>query len=481
MRINAARLQQHLEELSVFGRPAGGTFADGVSRVAYSDADVAGRKYAMGLMRDAGLDPHIDTAGNISAVRPGSDPSLKPILFGSHIDSVPGGGNFDGDLGSLSAIEVVHTLNDHKLSTRHSLRVVIWQNEEGGLVGSHFAAGVPVRLEPRVLRTLYHGRHCRKIGGDPNNLAQAQIPKGSFACYLELHIEQGGNLEKAGIPVGIVEGIVAIDEYEVEIKGFANHAGTTPMPDRRNALLAAAMLIEAVQKVVTSEPGRQVGTVGRLAVYPNAPNVVPGRVVHTIELRDLSQEKIARLGAEIQKQAQQIAAETRTEITMKQVANDPPAMASPEVQKQIEAAAGSLGLKTMRLPSGAGHDAQMMARLGPMGMIFVPSVGGISHSPKELTHWADCANGATCCCRVSCGWTDSRKSKDRPTSALPPDTNRPPCGGTHTTYDLPSGVIRIGPMVETPVGSSGAISFHTVFFPVASSTRYTFAGTSPVR
>jgi N-carbamoyl-L-amino-acid hydrolase len=393
LRINATRLQRSLEGLSVFGRPSGGTFADGVSRVAYSDADVAGRKYAMQLMRDSGLDPHIDAGGNITATRPGSDSSLKPILFGSHIDSVPSGGNFDGDFGSMSAIEVMHTLNDHKLTTRHPLRICIWQNEEGALVGSQIAAGVDVDMQ-RQFNGLSTAEGIRKIGGDPTNLAQARIPKGSFACYLELHIEQGGTLDRAGIPIGVVEGIVAIDEYEVEIHGFANHAGTTPMPERRNALLAAAMLIEAVQKVVTSEPGRQVGTVGRLAVYPNAPNVVPGRVVHTIELRDLSAEKIARLGAEIQKQAQQIAAQTHTEITMKQVASDPPAMASPEIQKQIEAAAANLGLKTMRLPSGAGHDAQMMATLGPMGMIFVPSVGGISHSPKELTHWQDCANGA---------------------------------------------------------------------------------------
>ena len=165
------------------------------------------------------------------------------------------------------------------------------------------------------------------------------------------------------------------------------------MHERRNALLAAAMLVEAVQQVVTSEPGRQVGTVGRLIVYPNAPNVVPGRVTHSIELRDLSADKIARLGAEIQRRAQQIAEQTDTEITINKVSIDPPALASPEIQTQIETAATALGLKTMRLPSGAGHDAQMMARLGPMGMIFVPSVGGISHSPKELTHWTDCANG----------------------------------------------------------------------------------------
>ena len=393
LRINAARLQQSLEGLSVYGRPAGGTFADGVSRVAYSDADVAGRKFAMGLMRTAGLDPRIDAAGNITAVRRGSDPALQPILFGSHIDSVPSGGNFDGDLGSLSAIEVMHTLHDQNLTTRHPLRVVIWQNEEGGLVGSRIAAG-----ESPDLARKYNGvplaDGLRKIGGDPARLAQARIAPGSIRCYLELHIEQGGTLDQAGIPIGVVEGIVSIDEYAVEIRGFANHAGTTPMPERRNALLAAARLIEAVQQVVTREPGRQVGTVGHIEVYPNATNVVPGLVKHSLELRDLSAEKIARLGEEIRRQAQQIARETHTEITITHLENDPPAMANPQIQAQIEQAAAGLGLKTMRLPSGAGHDAQMMAKLGPMGMIFVPSVGGISHSPRELTRWSDCANGA---------------------------------------------------------------------------------------
>src|SRR3954468_23087356 len=316
LRINAERLQQSLEGLSIYGRPAGGTFADGVSRVAYSDADVAGRKYAMNLIRAAGLDPRIDAAGNIMALRDGSEPSLKPILFGSHIDSVPAGGNFDGDLGSLSAIEVMHTLHEHKVVTRHPLQLVIWQNEEGGLVGSHAAFGDSPDLE-RQYNGVRLADGIRKIGGDPARLGEARIAPGSFHCYLELHIEQGGNLEKAGIPIGVVEGIVSIDEYDVEIHGFANHAGTTPMPDRRNALLAAAKLIEAVQLIVTREPGRQVGTVGRLAVYPNAPNVVPGLVKHSIELRDLSADKIARLGLEIQKQAQQIARETNTEITIK--------------------------------------------------------------------------------------------------------------------------------------------------------------------
>lgn len=395
IRINAARLQQNLEGLSVFGRPAGGTFGDGVSRVGYSDADVAGRKFAMDLMRSAGLEPRIDAAGNIFAQRAGSDASLKPILFGSHIDSVPSGGNFDGDLGSLSAIEIMHTLKEQNVTTRHPLQIVIWQNEEGGLVGSRAAAGdLHASDLDRDSNGIRIGDGIKKIGGDPGRLPEARIAPGTLQCYLELHIEQGANLYKAGIPVGVVEGIVSIDEYDVEIRGFANHAGTTPMPERRNALLAAAKLIEVVQEVVTREPGRQVGTVGRLEVSPNARNVVPGVVKHSVELRDLSPEKIARLGDEIQKRAQEIARETKTEITFTKIEHDPPAVTSPEVQALIEKASAGLGLKTMRLPSGAGHDAQQMAKLCPMGMIFVPSVDGISHSPKELTHWPDCANGA---------------------------------------------------------------------------------------
>jgi len=394
LRVNAARLERRLEDLSAYGRPARGTFADGVSRVAYSDADLAGRNYAMNAMRDAGLKPRIDPAGNIFGARAGMDSSLPRILFGSHIDSVPNGGNFDGDVGSMSAIELMQTLEEHHVTTSHPLEMVIWSNEEN-LVGSPAAAG---GLDQSVLGRVYNGIRMedglRKIGGDPTRVAEARIVPHSLCCYLELHIEQGGTLDKAKIPIGVVEGIVSIDEYEVEFHGFANHAGTTPMPERRNALLAAAKLIEAVQDVVTRAPGRQVGTVGQLEVFPNAHNVVPGLVKLSIELRDLSAEKVARLGDEIQRRAQEIARQTGTEVQIKNVDHDPPAMADPEIQAKIEQAAAGLGLKTMRLASGAGHDAQWMARLAPMGMIFIPSIGGISHSPKELTSWQDCANGA---------------------------------------------------------------------------------------
>ena len=395
LRIDALRLQHSLEELSTFGRPVGGSFADGVSRVAYSDADLAGRGYVLGLLRAARLEPRIDAAGNIQAIRAGSVAALKPIVFGSHIDSVPNGGNFDGDLGSLAAIEVIRTLEDHGVRTRHPLEVAIWSNEEGGPVGSQIVIEGPQQSD---LERTFNGTSMReglaRIGGNSAQLDAARLAPGSIHSYLELHIEQGGVLEKAGVPIGVVDGIVSIDEYTVEIRGVANHAGTTPMPERHDAMLAAAKLIEAVHEEVTRTAGRQVGTVGQLTVSPNAPNVIPGLVKHSIEFRDLSESTLAHLRAATRERAAQIARETGTEITITQVVHDPPALAAVELQRQIEAAAASLGLRTVHLPSGAGHDAQFLAKIAPMGMIFVPSVGGVSHSPKELTRWSDCANGA---------------------------------------------------------------------------------------
>jgi N-carbamoyl-L-amino-acid hydrolase len=399
-RVNPARLRADLEALSAFGRPTGGTFQHGVSRVGYSDADVAGRRFVMELMRGAGLQPRIDAAGNILARRSGRDESLPPILFGSHIDSVPDGGNFDGDLGSLAAVEAVRVLNEHRVATRHPLEVAVWANEEGvafgnGLCGSRAAAGL---LEPDELSQVWNGvvkrDAIRKIGGDPDRIESARRAPGSIRCYLELHIEQGGTLEQSHTAIGVVEGIVAIDRYDVTIRGFANHAGTTPMPERRDALIAASHLALAVREVVTAERGRQVGTVGQLSVSPNAPNVIPGLVRHTIELRDLSEDKIERLAGEIQKRARLIAEATGTSIDLARTSHHRGALASPALQDLISGAAADLALSHVRMPSGAGHDAQAMARLAPMGMIFVPSVGGISHSPKELTSWEDCARGA---------------------------------------------------------------------------------------
>lgn len=399
-RITLEAIRGDLEELSRIGRPAGGTFQSGVSRIGYTDADLAGRKFAMELMRAAGAQVRVDAAGNIFASRAGTDPTLAPVLFGSHVDSVPEGGNFDGCLGSLAAIRILKVLEDLKIVTRRGLTAAIWACEESSfsgtsLNGSRAAAG---KVRPEDLKTVSRGmtkaEAIRRVGGDPERLETARIQRGDYYAYVELHIEQGGTLERAGIPIGVVDGIVSIDDYEVVVKGAANHAGTTPMAERRDAMVAAAALTLAVREIVMAEAGAQVGTVGHVEVTPNAVNVIPGQVRMSVELRDLSSAKLERLAEKIRSRASQIGVETKTEIEMRRNGHNESALADARIQKSIERAAAKLGLKTKHLPSGAGHDAQMMATLMPMGMIFVPSIGGISHSPKELTSWEDCANGA---------------------------------------------------------------------------------------
>jgi N-carbamoyl-L-amino-acid hydrolase len=398
--VDAGALRARIEALSAFGRPAGGSFADGVSRVAYSDADVAGRAYVMGLMRAAGLAPRVDPAGNIFGRRAGSSPSAPPILFGSHIDSVPSGGNFDGDLGSLAALGVLEACQAAGTQTRHPLEMVVWSAEEGvafgrGLAGSRIVAG---DVTPKDLEQEWNGMTradaLRKIGGNPQRIDEATRRKGAYHGYLEMHIEQGGTLEQNRVAIGVVEGIVSIERYRVVVTGMANHAGTTRMADRHDALVAAAQVTLAVRAIVTARPGRQVGTVGQLDVEPNAPNVVPGVVRLTVEMRDLSSQTLEAMGRELRQRIAATASDTGTAIEVTPLGGNPPAVASPDVQTLIERAAGTMRLETTRLPSGASHDAQMASQLCPMGMIFVPSIAGISHSPKELTRWDDCANGA---------------------------------------------------------------------------------------
>ena len=392
LRVNGPRLNGWLAALGAFGRNPQG----GVTRTAYSDADRDGRQYVRQLMTAAGLEVRLDAAGNIFARRAGRENTLPPILFGSHVDSVPSGGNYDGPLGTLSAIEVAQTLGEHGVVTRHPLEVVVWQNEEGGLVGSRIASGeLPARELDRVAasgKTLRDG--IRFLGGNPDALDAAQRRRGEIAAYLELHIEQGDTLERAHVDIGVVEGIVGIWQWTVTVEGFANHAGTTPMDRRQDALLSAARFIEMVNRVVRSEPGRQVGTVGQIRAEPGAPNVIPGRVVMSLELRDLDAAKVARLYARIGEEAQAIGREGGTTVAFAPITEHAPAPTDPRMRAIVADAARGLGLSSRVLPSGAGHDAQEMARLAPTGMIFVPSVGGISHAPREFTKPQDCTNGA---------------------------------------------------------------------------------------
>jgi beta-ureidopropionase / N-carbamoyl-L-amino-acid hydrolase len=390
---NADRLQARITALSRFGaNPEGG-----VSRVAFSDADVAGRAYIRKLMEQAGLTVRLDTAANLIGRREGTDPKLPAIMIGSHIDSVPGGGNYDGDVGVLGAIEVAQLLRDSGVKLRHPLEVVSFTDEEGGLIGSLAMTG---RLEPAALDVMSHsGRTIRDgiraVGGDPQRLDAARRKRGDLAAFVELHIEQGAILDEAGIDIGVVEGIVGIRWWDVTVQGFANHAGTTPMNRRRDALLSAAEFVQAVNRVATSTPGRQVATVGRIRAEPGAPNVIPGKVVLSLEIRDLDADKMQKVYDLVRGAAERIAKARDTPFEFKEIkVSSEPAPTDERMRRIISMAAQSLGLTHRVMPSGAGHDAQDMTHLAPTGMIFVPSKDGISHSPQEYTSPQDMANGA---------------------------------------------------------------------------------------
>jgi len=391
--VNGDRIQQHVTALSKYGaNPEGG-----VSRVAFSDADIAGRKYVAGLMQEAGLTIRTDAAGNIIGRREDSNAKLPPILIGSHTDSVPGGGNYDGDVGVIGAIEVAQTLQEHGVRLKHPLEVVIFADEEGGTVGSFAMIG---RLQPDALDLTTHSGKTirdgiRAVGGDPDRLAEAVRKPGDLTAYVELHIEQGAILDESDIDIGVVEGIVGIRWWDVTVEGIANHAGTTPMNRRRDALLSAAEFALAVNRVATSMPGRQVATVGRIRAEPGAPNVIPGKVVLSLEIRDLDAAKMTTVYDAIHAEADKIAQARQTPFTFTQLkVSSEPAPTDPRLQRIISKAASSLNLSTKLMPSGAGHDAQEISHIAPTGMIFVPSVGGISHAPKEFTSQQDMANGA---------------------------------------------------------------------------------------
>jgi N-carbamoyl-L-amino-acid hydrolase len=393
LRVSASRIEQRIQKLSEFGRNPEG----GVSRVAFSQADIEGRRYILGLMREAGLETSIDAGGNLVGRRAGSDASLKPIAFGSHIDSVPKGGNYDGDVGTIGAIECAQVLFESKVTTRHPIEVIVFADEEAGLIGSRAMVG---DLGDSALKVVSHsgktvGQGIADIGGDPRRIKESARRKGDVRAFLELHIEQGSFLYDEGVKIGVVEGIVGIQRWDVVVEGMANHAGTTPMNKRRDALLAAAQYVVAVNRVITARSGRQVGTVGRIAAEPGAHNVIPGRVLTSLEIRDLDAQNITRLYDEIRQETGQIEKATGARFTFTPVSEPSiPTLTDERLRRLIAQSAERLGLSRKLMPSGAGHDTQEMARIAPAAMIFVPSVEGISHSPKEFTPPEDMANGA---------------------------------------------------------------------------------------
>jgi len=391
--VNGQRIESRIFELAKFGREENGHGY----RVAYTKGDIEGRAWFMELMKKAGLDPTIDTAGNIIGKRKGKNASLKPIGFGSHIDMVPDGGNYDGTLGSISALEIIEILNENNVVTEHPLEVIIFGNEEGGTIGSKAMVGgiTTDGLQQKSQSGSTMAEGIKAIGGNPENIQSCIRKKGDFHAWVELHIEQGGILEKEKIQIGVVEGIVGIVHWEVTVEGFANHAGSTPMNMRQDALLAASKLILAVNEVINSVKGNQVGTVGKIAVQPGAYNVIPGKVVLGLEIRDLSSEKIEMLFSSIERRAATIGKASKTSISFVRQPNESkPALTNKALQQTINTSAKALGFSTKFMQSGAGHDSQHIASIAPAAMIFIPSVGGISHSPKEFSTATDMANGA---------------------------------------------------------------------------------------
>ncbi|HUF50990.1 MAG TPA: Zn-dependent hydrolase [Longimicrobiales bacterium] len=391
-RVNGDRLNGRLRELARFGRNDRG----GITRVAYSNEDRDARAYVMELMRAAALDVRIDTAGNIIGTRRGRAATLPVLMTGSHIDSVPEGGNYDGQVGSIGAIEAAHSLADAGITLRHPLEVVIFQNEENGKVGAKALRGED---PANYLDLMTHsGRTVRDgiafIGGDPDRVREAQRAPASIAACVELHIEQGAVLDAARIDIGVVQGIVGIKRWNVVVDGFANHAGTTPMDRRQDALLAAARFIDTVHRTARAAQGRHVATVGVIRAEPGAPNVIPGRVTLSLEIRDLEMTTIDALYERMRTAATSIGDESGTRFAFTQIYRTEPATADARMQDVIENTARRLGHATVRLPSGAGHDAQEIAQLAPMGMIFIPSRDGISHSAEEYSEPAWITNGA---------------------------------------------------------------------------------------
>jgi N-carbamoyl-L-amino-acid hydrolase len=392
IRVNQERIEKRIFELAEFGKDTTGKGY----RVAYTKGDVEGRNWFMEQMKNTGLEVTIDAAGNIIGKRKGKNPSLKPIAFGSHIDMVPDGGNYDGCVGSVAALEVMEILKEKNIITNHPLEVIIFADEEGGTIGSMAKVGnlTADGLQEKSQMGLSYSEGIKLIGGNPDAISSSILKKGDLKAFLELHIEQGSILEQEKIEIGIVEGIVGIVWWEITVEGAANHAGTTPMKLRKDALLAASKFIIAVNDIALKTEGKHVATVGKIDAMPGAYNVIPGKVVLGLEIRDLSFEKIEMLFAKMEKHAATIAIETKTKINFQRRDNFvKPALTNRNLQQIIEKSTKTIGLSTKYMQSGAGHDAQEIALICPIGMIFIPSVGGISHSPKEFTTAVDSGYG----------------------------------------------------------------------------------------
>jgi N-carbamoyl-L-amino-acid hydrolase len=389
--VNSDRLAQSVEHLAQIGQiPQGG-----VRRIAYSPEDIQARNLVQHWMIEAGMSVRLDTAGNIIGRYPGTFPQAPALATGSHIDTVPNGGRYDGAFGVLAGLEVVRVLNDQQLRLAHPLEVIVFTDEEGTMIGSKAMSG-KVNNDASYYRRP-DGTNIQtcleRVGGNWDRIEQSRRNSEDMAAFVELHVEQGPILESLGKQIGVVEGIVGQRRYIVTVKGSPSHAGSTPMYMRRDALVAASGVVLAVNKLANT-PGQQVATVGRMQVSPNAANVIPGLVEMSLDIRDLSSQHIDNLMEQLRLNIEAIAADTQTQIELQPSLHNQPALAEQNIQQTIAQVCEDLGLSYTHLPSRASHDAQEIANFTDMGMIFVPSEAGVSHAETEYTSPEQCTQGA---------------------------------------------------------------------------------------
>ena len=394
VRINSDRLLSSLAELARIGaRPDGSC-----SRLALTDEDKLGRDLVVRWMTELGLDVRIDAIGNIFGVRGGIDPSLSPVMTGSHIDTVRTGGAYDGNLGVLAGLEVVAALNDAQARTKRDLVVAVFTNEEGArfapdMMGSLvYVGGMSLidALETKAIDGAVFGDELARIGyAGPMTLGAIEPH-----AFVELHIEQGPVLDIEGVRIGVVENLQGISWQEVTITGQSNHAGTTPMRMRHDAGYVAAAIAVFVRELASEMGGDQVATVGKVDLIPNLINVIASRALVTVDLRNTDENLLRLAEQRFASFLEDLAKREGVQISTRKLARFEPVLFDQNVAEVIERQAMALGLSCRRMTSGAGHDAQMMARICPSAMIFVPSVGGISHNPAEHTEPQDLVSGA---------------------------------------------------------------------------------------
>jgi allantoate deiminase len=396
--VNVERIARDLKLLSEYTSTPG----SGVTRLAFSEEERKAREYLTGEMKKAGLEIYTDEAGNLFGRRPGRQADAPVVMFGSHIDSVVNGGAFDGPAGVVSALEAMRVIKEKELETDNTLEMVVMTEEEGGrfgsgVWGSRAMAGLVTEEE------IFQGRDrdgvskaeaMRAFGLAPEKVKNAIREKGSIKVFLELHIEQGPVLEQKGIDVGLVESIVGIRTFFVTVRGKADHAGSTPMNYRKDALVGASRVISSIDRIAREAGEGTVATVGMVSVRPGAFNIVPEEVQFSIDLRDSSESVIGKVSSQIRQSLADNCSPLGLDFEWEERLAVPPVKIDPLIMSTLKDVGAEKGISTHVMPSGAGHDAMVMAKIAPVGMIFVPSRNGKSHCPEEWTDYDKVARGA---------------------------------------------------------------------------------------